>query len=86
MAGTPLTPELVDKLLDKLGSDDQFREDFRKDPEAAMIKLGAPANFKCGLCLKVMPLASKEKIQQTRVVIRDALLGEDQHEVLHLEV
>jgi putative modified peptide len=74
MAGTPLTPELVDKLLDKLGSDDQFRADFQKDPDAAMRQLGAPANFKSGKC-NPHQLASKEEIQRTRKEIRGALFG-----------
>jgi putative modified peptide len=85
MEGTPLTPGLVDKLLDKLGSDDQFRADFLKDPEAAMKQLGAPANFKCGGCLKPTQLASKDVIQHTRATIRNALLGVDEHEVQSLE-
>jgi putative modified peptide len=75
MAGTPFTPELVDKLLDKLGSDDKFRADFQKNPDAAMSQLGAPADFKCGPCVKAAPLASKKEIRQTREIIKHGLLG-----------
>ena len=85
MGGTKLTPELVDKLLDKLGSDDQFRADFQKDPEAAMRQLGAPVDFKCGTCGKPHQLASKEQIRKTRATIRDAMLGRAGHDPLTLE-
>jgi putative modified peptide len=74
MAATPLTPDLVDKLLDKLSSDDQFRADFQSDPQATMIQLGAPADFECGECW-FDRLASKDQIQNTRDDLKDQLLG-----------
>ena len=40
MAGTKLQPELVDRLLDKLGSDDQFRSAFSRDPKSALQSIG----------------------------------------------
>jgi putative modified peptide len=85
MEHTPLTPELADKLLDKLGSDDRFREEFRQDPKAAMVRLGAPPDFVCGGCLRPARLASKEEIRHTRAVLRDKLLGADGQEVQCLE-
>jgi putative modified peptide len=76
MAGTPLAPELVDKLLQKLGSDNKFRAAFRRDPEAVMIRLGAPAGFEKGNwdCMNARRLASKEAIRTARAIIRDARL------------
>jgi putative modified peptide len=82
---TPLTPELVDKLLDKLGSDEQFRADFQDDPEAAMLQLGAPADFVYGGCMRPKPLASKEAISRARELLRDTLLGKSGHAPLCLE-
>ena len=77
MAGTPLPPELVDKLLQKLGSDNKFRATFRRDPEAAMLQLGAPVGFNTGKwgCLKPRRLASKEAIRTARAIINDARLS-----------
>ena len=73
MAGTSLTLEVVDKLLDKLSTDDEFRADFQNDPQAAIIQLGAPADFQCGVCFT--QLASKDQIQRTRDALRVQLLG-----------
>lgn len=75
----PLPPELVDKLLQKLGSDNRFRAAFRRDPTAAMLRLGAPADFKTGTwgCLRPRRLASKEAIRTARAIIRDAQLTMD---------
>ncbi len=75
MASTPLTPEVVDKLLEKLGSDDKFRADFQKDPDAAVRQLGAPASFTCRHCVHPWRLASKEEIQRTRDHLKEKLLG-----------
>jgi putative modified peptide len=85
MDGTPFTPELADKLLDKLGSDDAFRELFRHDTEAAMLQLGAPADFKIGACLRPKPLASKEIFRRSRAIMRDVLLSKDGHQPHCLE-
>jgi putative modified peptide len=76
MASTPLAPELVDKLLQKLGTDNKFRAAFRRDPTAAMLRLGAPADFKKGKwdCIRPRRLASKEAIRTARAIIRDAQL------------
>jgi putative modified peptide len=90
MAGTPLAPDLVDELLHKLGSDDQFRAAFADDPEAAVGGLGAAGSqkagpLKLGPCLRPVKLASKDEIQRTRATIRETLLGKGSHEVHCLE-
>lgn len=75
MAGTPLTPELTDKLLDKLGNDDAFRDLWSKDPGQAMQHVGAPKDFDVGLCLDKGPLASKETFRRSHAAFRAALVG-----------
>lgn len=68
------TQEVADKLLDKLSSDDEFRDLFQKDPREALRQVGheTPAE-KVGvagqdavLCCTVKTLASKEEIRATR--------------------
>jgi putative modified peptide len=83
MAGTPLAPELVDKLLDRLGNDDKFRAVFENDTNAAMKELGAHADFT--RCKKPHPLASKEVIRETRAIVRDKLLSLGGQELQCLE-
>ena len=85
MAGTKLQPALVDKLLDKLGSDDQFRSAFGKDPKSALQSLGAPADIEYGGCMSPKQLASKEQFQKSRGKFRDAMLGQSAHEIFNLE-
>ena len=36
----PLDPKVADKLLDKLSTDNEFRRLFKKDPAAALAKVG----------------------------------------------
>ena len=38
----PLDPKVADKLLDLLGTDNEFRRLFKKDPQAALAKAGHP--------------------------------------------
>ena len=85
MAGTKLQPALVDKLLDKLGTDDHFRSAFSKDPKSALQSLGAPADVQCGGCMSPKQLASKEQFQKSRGKFRDAMLGQSSHEIFNLE-
>lgn len=68
------TQEVSDKLLDRLSSDDDFRDLFQKDPREALRQVGheTPAD-KLGvagqdavLCCAVTTLASKEEIRATR--------------------
>jgi len=80
-----LTAELIDRLLDKLGSDDVFRALFAKDPNEAMRRIGAPADFQCGACLIERPLASKEQIQRTREIASRTLCGQSSFQPHSLE-
>jgi putative modified peptide len=36
----PLDPKVADRLLDLLGTDNEFRRLFKKDPQAALVKAG----------------------------------------------
>lgn len=85
MAGSKLTSDVVDKLLDKLGSDDTFRSNFQKDPKSALQTLGAPADVECGACMSPKQLASKEQFKNSRAQFRDTLLGKVQQQVFNLE-
>lgn len=85
MPGTKLAPNVVDKLLDKLGTDDAFRSSFTRDPKGALQGLGAPHDVVCGSCMSPKQLASKEQIQQARAKFRNALMGESSHLIFNLE-
>jgi putative modified peptide len=76
MANT-LAGNVVATLLDKLGSDDDFRKLFTNNPEAALKKAGASdADAKsCGGCLKVAKLASKDAINASKQALTTQLTG-----------
>ena len=59
-----LTTEQANTLLDKLSSDDTFREQFQKDPAAALKSIGA--DQAAAECMSVKQLASKEAITNAR--------------------
>jgi putative modified peptide len=76
-----LSEELVDKLLDKLSSDNEFRAAFQKNPRIAMAYLGHDAAAKAGendqgawMCMKCDKLASPEAIKASRDELRKQLL------------
>lgn len=79
-----LGSDVVDRLLDKLSSDDQFRSNFQSNPRAALDALGA-SDVDCGECMHPKSLASKEQLQRSRQVFRDSLLGEASQRVFNLE-
>jgi len=85
----PLDPKVADRLLDLLSTDDGFREQFQRDPLAALRTIGyqSPVPGKmtaCGLMpapelepfadCKVEDLAPKEVILAARTQIRAMLL------------
>lgn len=76
-----LSEDTVDSLLDKLSSDDAFRELFQKDPRQALAAVGhAPSADKsvaegAWMCMGVDQLASKEAIQASRDVLRKQLVS-----------
>ena len=80
-----LSADVVDKLLDKLGSDDSFRSAFLNDPKGSLTALGAAADVDCSDCMRPKQLQSKEVYQQTRAQLRDALLGQSSQHIFTLE-
>lgn len=72
----PLEPQVADRLLDLLASDDAFRELFARDPGEALAQVGfvnatdAPSPQ---ICFWGIELASKEEIAQARDEIRRML-------------
>ncbi|MGH8105438.1 MAG: NHLP-related RiPP peptide [Arenimonas sp.] len=76
-----LSEDLVDKLLDKLSSDNEFRAVFQKSPRIALAYLGHDAAAYAGdndkgawACLHCVELASPEAIQNSRAALRKQLL------------
>ena len=72
----PLDPKVANKLLDKLGTDNEFRRLFKKDPKAALVKVGykvpkGDAAAEAGLaqisgCMQVQRIAPKADIVKAR--------------------
>jgi putative modified peptide len=85
MANT-LPGNVVAALLDKLGSDDDFRKLFTNNPEAAFKQAGASdADAKsCAGCLKVTNLAGKDAIKGSRQALTAQLTGKLTQTPIHL--
>lgn len=67
------TPEIVDKLLDQLSSDDQFREQFLGNPALVLHTMGVdvdPAQVP-----SVRRLPSKASLKANRDAIKSKLAG-----------
>ncbi len=74
MAQLPLPADIVDQLLDKLASDDDFRALFSNDPEAALTQLGhKPPPGSCD-CMTPGKLADKQTIAASRDSMRELLI------------
>ena len=63
-----LDPKVADKLLDKLGTDNDFRRLFKKDPAAALVKVGHPKDAAAltGGCCQIDSIAPKAQIVKAR--------------------
>jgi putative modified peptide len=70
--GTPLDPKLADRLLDLLSSDNAFRRQFKKDPQAALASLGATPTKACA---SVKAIAPKQEIAASRDALRTQMLA-----------
>ena len=78
-----ISEEIVDKLLDKLSSDNEFRDVFLKSPRIALAYLGhegatnaSPSDQGAWSCLQCKQLASPGVIKASRDVLRQQLLSE----------
>ena len=68
----PLDPKVASKLLDKLGTDNDFRRLFKKDPAAALVKVGHPkeaASLTAGCC-RIDSIAPKAEIAKSRETLQ----------------
>lgn len=93
---TPLDPKVADKLLDLLGTDNEFRRLFKKDPGAALVKAGyklpkgdasAASNLqRLHDQLKVEKIAPKAAVQKARQDIKSSLISELAMQPIHLNV
>ena len=70
-----LDAKVADKLLDKLGTDNDFRRLFKKDPAAALVKVGHPKDAAAltGGCCQVQSIAPKAEIQRSRDELKTML-------------
>jgi putative modified peptide len=71
----PLPANVVASLLDKLGSDDAFRDLFQKNAVAALRQIGAPDPEGCAMCMKAPMLASKDAIKAANKQLTTQLTG-----------
>lgn len=87
------SPEVADKLLDRLSTDDDFRELFQNDPSAALKQVGHEAPEKMrgvrgsdpAMCTNLNNgLASKEAIRAGRESMKAALTSTLAHNVFSL--
>ncbi len=62
------TPEQLDKLLDRLGTDDQFREKFLGDPVGALAEQGVQVDPASVPAVRSLP--SKQALQSQRDTIK----------------
>lgn len=87
-----LSEETVDALLDKLSSDDDFREKFQKNPRKALAAVGHDSagddrvTEGAWMCMSVKQLASKEAIKASRDNLRKQLLSAQAAQMpIHME-
>lgn len=82
----PLPGNVVAALLDKLGSDDDFRALFTNNPEAALKKAGASdADAKsCAGCVQVSSLTGKDAIKASRQALTAQLTATLTQTPIHL--
>jgi len=74
MTQTEFSSEIVDKLLDRLSTDDEFRENFLGNPALVLNTLGVhvdPAQVPA-----VRRLPSKEALKANRDAIKTKLVGQ----------
>ncbi|HET7126991.1 MAG TPA: NHLP-related RiPP peptide [Lysobacter sp.] len=70
-----LDPKVADKLLNKLGTDNDFRRLFKKDPAAALVKVGHPKDAAAltGGCCQIDSIAPKAQILRSRDELKTML-------------
>lgn len=74
MSNCVFTPDVTQALLDKLGSDDSFREQFLGNPALALHTLGV--NVDPAQVPAIRRLPTKESIQANHAVFASKLEGQ----------
>lgn len=74
MSNCVFTPEVTNTLLDKLGSDDSFREQFLGNPALALHTLGVSVDPAQVPTIRRLP--TKESIQANRAAFASKLEGQ----------
>lgn len=82
----PLDPKVADKLLDLLSTDNEFRQLFKKDPLAALVKAGhrgppftppgPPGTRPPVMCLSVNYIAPKQEVAVAREELKRYLTSQ----------
>jgi putative modified peptide len=79
----PMDPKVAKRLLDKLASDDDFRDHFTRDAQSALESIGYVAPTEAGVasagaCLQLKPgtsLASPADIESSRSKLEESLVA-----------
>ncbi|TDD47272.1 putative modified peptide [Kribbella antibiotica] len=77
-----IPPNVADRLLELLATDDAFRELFARDRHAALIGIGLDSQQVMGArlgCLRVENLAGKDEIAAARDTLKDYLTSAASH-------
>ena len=80
----PLNAKTADKLLDKLSTDNEFRRLFKKDPAAALAKVGhkLEGGQSLGACSQVARIAPKAEIAKSREALATQLTSTQSQTVI----
>ncbi|WP_082028825.1 NHLP-related RiPP peptide [Xanthomonas sacchari] len=85
---TPFSHDAAYNLIDKLSSDDAFRNLFVTDPAKAMEEVGVPEDIiqvalGKGKCLDVKNLAPKEELAAAKDLLIESLTSKTAYHVVH---
>ena len=78
----PLDPKVADKLLDLLSTDNEFRRLFKKDPQAAVSRLGHDPSTSM-VCASVKTIAPKREFATIREELKTHLVTQGVFTVPH---
>jgi putative modified peptide len=73
MANATVTSEQLSKILDRLGSDDQFRESMLGDPVAALAQHGVKVDPASVPAVRSLP--SKDALRSQRDALKNKIEG-----------
>lgn len=78
----PLDPKVADKLLDLLSTDNEFRRIFKRDPQAALARVGY-SDVGMATCSAIQAIAPKRELiaarEQLKAHLASAGLFRDPH-------